>query len=73
MNDHQVQVKCKKCGTILNFSTIEDIERKINCIGCNREITVRFTYTKIEGKNFEKVYTTGCEFVPPSQREKYNY
>ena len=70
---HQVQVQCEKCNTILNFSAEDEVERNINCIECNKEITVRFTHIKVDGKKFEKVYTTGCKFIPLSQREKYNY
>jgi PHP family Zn ribbon phosphoesterase len=70
---HQVQVKCKKCNTILNFSAEDEVERKINCIECGQEITVRWTYIKVAGVRFSKVYTKNCKFVPESQRMKYNY
>jgi len=69
----QVKVKCNKCGAILNFSAEEKVKREVNCIDCKQEITVSYTYIKVGGKRTEKVRVTGAEFIPESQRQKYNY
>lgn len=70
---HQVQIQCDKCNTILNFSAVDEVKRIVKCINCDNEVSVLFTYNIYQGKKFSKVITTDCKFIPESQREKYNY